>query len=131
MARTAREILNTTDEPSLLRDLNPDEITSYDVSMAAEKGDKLALGVYEFTGKLLGEACANFAAFSSPEAFIFFGGLTKAGDLIMNPIKKAYDERVLNIFKGKAKFLISGLEGSSAAVLGASAVGWDVTESAK
>ena len=131
MARTAREILNTTDEPSLLRDLNPDEITSYDVSMAAEKGDKLALGVYEFTGKLLGEACANFAAFSSPEAFIFFGGLTKAGDLIMNPIKKAYDERVLNIFKGKAKFLISGLEGSSAAVLGASAVGWDVTEPAK
>ena len=99
--------------------------------MAAEKGDKLALGVYEFTGKLLGEACANFAAFSSPEAFIFFGGLTKAGDLIMNPIKKAYDERVLNIFKGKAKFLISGLEGSSAAVLGASAVGWDVTEPAK
>ena len=94
--------------------------------MAAEKGDKLALGVYEFTGKLLGEACADFAAFSSPEAFIFFGGLTKAGDLIMNPIKKAYDERVLNIFKGKAKFLISGLEGSSAAVLGASAVGWDI-----
>lgn len=131
VARTAREILNTTDEPSLLRDLNPDEITSYDVSMAAEKGDKLALGVYEFTGKLLGEACANFAAFSSPEAFIFFGGLTKAGDLIMNPIKKAYDEHVLNIFKGKAKFLISGLEGSSAAVLGASAVGWDVTEPAK
>lgn len=94
--------------------------------MAAEKGDKLALDVYAFTGKLLGEACANFAAFSSPEAFIFFGGLTKAGNLIMDPIKKAYDERVLNIFKGKAKFLISGLEGSSAAVLGASAVGWDI-----
>ena len=93
---------------------------------AAEKGDKLALDVYAFTGKLLGEACANFAAFSSPEAFIFFGGLTKAGNLIMDPIKKAYDERVLNIFKGKAKFLISGLEGSSAAVLGASAVGWDI-----
>ena len=94
--------------------------------MAAEKGDKLALDVYAFTGKLLGEACANFAAFSSPEAFIFFGGLTKAGNLIMDSIKKAYDERVLNIFKGKAKFLISGLEGSSAAVLGASAVGWDI-----
>ena len=126
VARTARELLATTEEPSSLRELNPDEITSYDVSMAAEKGDKLALDVYAFTGKLLGEACANFAAFSSPEAFIFFGGLTKAGNLIMDPIKKAYDERVLNIFKGKAKFLISGLEGSSAAVLGASAVGWDI-----
>lgn len=126
VARTARELLATTEELSSLRELNPDDITSYDVSMAAEKGDKLALDVYAFTGKLLGEACANFAAFSSPEAFIFFGGLTKAGNLIMDPIKKAYDERVLNIFKGKAKFLISGLEGSSAAVLGASAVGWDI-----
>ena len=100
VARTARELLATTEEPSSLRELNPDDITSYDVSMAAEKGDKLALDVYAFTGKLLGEACANFAAFSSPEAFIFFGGLTKAGNLIMDPIKKAYDERVLNIFKG-------------------------------
>lgn len=126
VARTAREMLSTTEEPSLLREMNPDDITSYDVSVAAQKGDKLALDVYEFTGKLLGEACANFTAFSSPEAFIFFGGLTKAGDLIMKPIIKAYDERVLNIFKGKAKFLVSGLEGSSAAVLGASAVGWDI-----
>ena len=94
--------------------------------MAAAKGDKVALDIYEFTGRLLGESCANFAAFSSPEAFIFFGGLTKAGALIMDPIKKAYDENVLNIFKGKAKFLVSALEGSSAAVLGASAVGWDI-----
>lgn len=126
VARTARELLTTTDQPSLLRELDPEKITSLDVSIAASKGDKLALGIYEFTGKMLGEACANFAAFSSPEAFIFFGGLTKAGDLIMDPIKKAYEENVLNIFKGKAKFLVSGLEGSSAAVLGASAVGWDI-----
>ena len=82
--------------------------------------------IYEFTGKMLGEACADFAAFSSPEAFIFFGGMTKAGDLIMNPIKEAYDKNVLKIFQGKAKFLVSGLEGSSAAVLGASAVGWEI-----
>ncbi len=128
VARTARELLEKTDEPSLLRDLDPEKITSLDVSIAAEKGDKLALEIYEFTGRLLGEACANFAAFCSPEAFIFFGGLTKAGDLIMNPIKKAYDETVLKIYKDKAKFLISSLEGSSAAVLGASAVGWDITE---
>ncbi|MCI6839545.1 MAG: ROK family protein [Prevotella sp.] len=128
VARTAREYLETTDEPSLLRSMNAADITSYDVSVAAGKGDALAQRVYEFTGKMLGEACADFAAFSSPEAFIFFGGLTKAGDLIMNPIKKAYDESVLNIFKGKAKFLVSGLDGSSAAVLGASAVGWDINK---
>ena len=126
VARTAREILAKTSEPSLLRDLKPEEITSLDVSIAAGKGDKIANEIFEFTGKMLGEACADFTAFSSPEAFIFFGGLVKAGDLIMEPIKKAYDAHVLNIFKGKAQFLVSGLEGASAAVLGASAIGWDI-----
>lgn len=126
VARTAREMLQKTNRPSLLRELDPEKITSYDVSVAAGKGDDLAKEIYEFTGHMLGEACADFAAFSSPEAFIFFGGLTKAGSLLMDPIVKSYDENVLKIFKGKAKFLISGLDGSSAAVLGASAVGWDM-----
>ncbi len=128
VARSAREFLANSDEPSLLRDIDPEQITSYDVSVAAGKGDKIANEIYQFTGKILGEACANFATFCSPEAFIFFGGLVKAGDLIMNPIKKAYDESVLKIYQGKAKFLVSGLDGSSAAVLGASAVGWDIQE---
>ena len=88
--------------------------------------DALANRVYDFTGKLLGEACANFMTFSSPEAFIFFGGLTKAGDLLMKPLIESYNDTVLPIYKNKAKFLISGLEGSSAAVLGASAVGWEL-----
>lgn len=126
VARTAREMLSKTDRPSLLRELDPDKITSLDVSIAASKGDQLAIDIYNFTGKMLGEACADFTAFSSPEAFIFFGGMTKAGDLLMDPLKKSYDENVLKIFKGKAKFLISSLNGSSAAVLGASAVGWDL-----
>ncbi|MBR6494971.1 MAG: ROK family protein, partial [Prevotella sp.] len=108
MARTARELLSTTEQPSLLRELNPDEITSLDVAIAAGKGDKLANEIFEFTGQILGEACSDFAAFSSPEAFIFFGGVTKAGDLIMNPIKKAYEENVLKIYKDKAQFLVSG-----------------------
>ena len=75
---------------------------------------------------MLGEACADFAAFSSPEAFIFFGGLVKAGDFIMSPIRNTYDSHVMPVFKGKAKFLISGLDGASAAVLGASALGWEL-----
>ncbi len=128
VARTAREFLSTTETPSVLRSIKPEDITSLDVSIAAGKGDELAKRVYEFTGEMLGEACADFAAFSSPEAFIFFGGLTKAGDLIMYPIKRSYDNHVMPIFKGKAQFLISGLDGSSAAVLGASAIGWDIQE---
>ncbi|MCI6549619.1 MAG: ROK family protein [Prevotella sp.] len=126
VARTAREFLTQTNEASLLRDLKPEEITSLDVSIAAEKGDELAKRIYDYTGEILGEACADFTAFSSPEAFIFFGGLVKAGDLIMNPIKRSYDQHVLKIFRGKAKFLISGLDGASAAVLGASAIGWEL-----
>lgn len=125
VARTAREILQTTDRPSLLREKPLDEIESLDVSIAADKGDEVAQEIFEFTGKMLGEACADFAAFSSPEAFIFFGGLCKAGDLIMSPIKASYDASVLKIFKGKPKFLVSSLMNANAAVLGASALGWE------
>lgn len=128
VARTARELLEKTDEPSLLRELNADDITSLDISIAAGKGDKMAKDIFEFTGKMLGEACADFATFSSPEAFVFFGGLVKAGELLMEPIRRTYDESVMPIFRGKAKFLVSGLDGASAAVLGASAIGWDITQ---
>lgn len=126
VARTARELLSKTKAESKLRSIKPEDITSLDVSIAASQGDELAQEVYAFTGKLLGEACADFTAFSSPEAYIFFGGLTKAGDLIMKPIKEAYDAHVMTIFKDKAQFLISGLDDASAAVLGASAIGWDL-----
>ena len=126
VARTARELLAETDRPSILREMDPKDITSLEVSIAAGKGDKLAKEVYDFTGKMLGEACADFAAFSSPEAFVFFGGLTKAGDLLLKPLIKSYEENVMGTFKGHAKLLISGLKGSEAAVLGASALGWEI-----
>ena len=126
VARSAVEFLEKSTEPSLLRELDPQKITSLDVSIAASKGDALAKKIYDFTGKMLGEACADFAAFSSPEAFIFFGGMVKAGELIMKPIREAYEAHVLKIFKGKAQFLVSGLDGASAAVLGASAIGWEI-----
>ena len=126
VARTAREFLEKRKDKSLLRELDPEKITSLDVSIAAGKGDSLAKEIYEFTGNMLGEACADFAAFSSPEAFVFFGGMAKAGDLIMDPIKKSYDEHVMPIFRGKAQFLVSSLDGASAAVLGASAIGWEI-----
>ena len=128
VARTARQMLEESTEPSLLREMNPEDITSLDVSIAAGKGDKLANEVFLFTGKMLGEACADFATFCSPEAFVFFGGLTKAGDLLMKPIVEAYNNHVFKIFKGKAQFLVSALDGSSAAVLGASAIGWEINE---
>ncbi len=123
VARTAKEIIDCTNEPSLLRDIEG-EITSKDVYDAAVRGDKVAQEVFTFTGTILGEALADFIAFSAPEAIILFGGLTKAGDLIMKPTLEAMEANVLNIWKGKTKLLVSELKDSDAAVLGASALAW-------
>ena len=123
VARTAKEIIDCTNEPSLLRDIEG-EITSKDVYDAAIRGDKVAQEVFTFTGTILGEALADFIAFSAPEAIILFGGLTKAGDLIMKPTLEAMEANVLNIWKGKTKLLVSELKDSDAAVLGASALAW-------
>lgn len=128
VARTAREFLVARSEPSLLREIPAEEIVSKDVYDAAIKGDKLALEIFEYTGTILGRALADFVAFSSPEAIVLFGGLAKAGDLIMKPIQKALDENVLKIYAGKTKLLLSQLKDADAAVLGASALGWEVKE---
>ncbi len=125
VARTAREFLVARSEPSLLRSIPAEEIVSKDVYDAAVKGDKLAQDIFEFTGRILGEALADFIAFSSPEAIVLFGGLAKSGDYIMKPIQQAMDENVLPIFKGKTKLLLSELKDADAAVLGASALGWE------
>lgn len=125
VARTAREFLSRSAEPSKLRELNPDDITSFDVYQAAEAGDDMAVRIFDYTGRILGAACADFAAFSSPEAFVFFGGLTKAGEYLMAPLRRAYEENILFVYRGKAKLLVSSLNGSEAAVLGASALGWE------
>ncbi len=125
VARTAREFLEVRSEPSLLRDIQIEDITSKDVYDAAMAGDKLAKEIFNYTGEILGEAFADMAAFSSPQAFILFGGLAKSGDLLMKPIKESFDKNVMPIFRGKSKILISELKESDAAVLGASALGWE------
>ena len=128
VTRTAREFLAARTEPSLLRSIPAENITSKDVYDAAVKGDKLAKDIFDFTGEILGEAIADFIAFSSPEAIILFGGLAKSGDYIFKPIQKAIDENILPIYKGKAKLLMSELKDSDAAVLGASALGWELKD---
>lgn len=128
VARTAREYLEMKKEPSLLRNMKPEDITSKDVYDAAMQGDAIAKEIFEFTGKILGEAFADFVAFSSPEAIILFGGLTKAGKLIFDPVRKYMEENMLSIFRNKIKLLISELKESDAAVLGASALGWEVKD---
>ena len=91
----------------------------------AAKGDKIAAKVYRYTGKILGEALANFVMFSSPEAIILFGGVIKAGDLIMKPAKKHMEKNLLPLFQNKVKLIFSELKEADAAILGASALVWD------
>lgn len=125
VARTAREFLEIRTEPSLLRDMPVDEITSKDVYDAAIAGDKLAKDVFEYTGDILGAALADFTVFSAPEAFILFGGLAKSGDLLMKPLKNSLEKNLFKAWKGKVKVILSELKEADAAILGASALGWE------
>ena len=123
---TALELLaENPDVESLLRDYSINELTSHSVYECAIKGDKIANEIFEFTGQILGEALANFVMFSSPEAIVLFGGLTKAGDLIMNPTRQAMESNLIQIFKNKVKLLYSDLQEADAAILGASALVWE------
>ena len=128
VARTAREFLELRSDESKLRELQIEDITSKDVYDCAIAGDKLAKEIFDYTGNILGEALADFTAFSSPEAFIIFGGLAKSGDLLMNPVKEAFEKNVLGIYRGKVKILLSEMKEADAAVLGASALGWEIKE---
>lgn len=125
VSRTAKEILSTTNQPTLLRQLDIERITSKDVFDAAEQGDEVAKQIFDYTGTILGQSFANFIHFSAPEAIILFGGLTKAGHWIMDPVVKAMNENVLPLWRNKVKVLFSDLKESDAAVLGASALAWE------
>jgi len=124
---TAIEMLTDyPEEPSLLRNYTINELTSESVFECAMQGDNIANNIFEFTGQILGESLANFVMFSSPEAIVLFGGLTKAGNLVLNPTKKHMEANLLPIFKNKVKLIFSELKESDAAILGASALIWDI-----
>lgn len=125
VARTAREFLEIRKEPSLLRNIPISDITSKDVYDSAMAGDQLAKEVFDYTGEILGEALADMTVFSSPEAFILFGGLAKSGELLLRPLRNSMDRNMMSIFKGKPKVILSELKEADAAVLGASALGWE------
>lgn len=124
MARTAVEFLSTRQDASLLRDLDPAAITSKDVYDAAIKGDALAKEIFDYTGRIMGQAFADFVSFSAPEAIVLFGGLAQSGDLLLKPIREAMEANLLPYWKGKVKLIPSALKSSESAILGAAALGW-------
>ncbi|MBQ1857822.1 MAG: ROK family protein [Bacteroidales bacterium] len=124
VARTAREWLDMTDEPSTLRSL--DKVSSKDVYEAAKDGDKLALKIFEYTGNILGQKFADFIEFSAPEAIVLFGGLARAKDFLRDPIERSMNANVLPLWRNKVKLVFSQLKESDAAILGASALAWEL-----
>ncbi len=132
IVRTAKEILENRNDipdnghPDWLQTIyrNKGEITSSGIHKAALAGDPLAVEIFEFTGKILGQTLADVVALTSPEAIIFFGGLTKAGDFILKPSKKYMEENMLAIFRNKIEIIPSGLSERDAAILGAAALAW-------
>jgi glucokinase len=128
IALTACELLQKSKDESLMRQYDPKAIDSKIVYECAAKGDALALEAYRFTGEVLGLALANFVMFSSPEAIILFGGVIKAGDLLMQPTREHMEKNLLPIFQNKVKLIFSELKEADAAILGASALVWDIRE---
>jgi len=122
--RTVYELLASSLEESELRSVCFNDLNSKMIAEAAQRGDKIALEAFDYSGKVLGIALADTVAHTSPKAIFLFGGLANAGDLIFNPTKKYLEQYLLNIFKNKVKVLPSGLDGANAAIMGASALVW-------
>ena len=121
LVTTALDLISNSDLPSSLRDIP--ELDAKTIGLAAANGDLLALEAVKTTGRLLGEACADFAAYSSPEAFIFFGGVANSFPLFKDAMIAEFNKNCLSIFKNKIQFLHSTLHESDAALLGTAAVG--------
>ncbi len=123
IVRTAKEFLETRNMTSMLRSI--EHITSKDIYDAAVKDDFLALEIFQFTGKILGQCLADAIAITSPEAIILFGGLAQAGKFIFEPTHKYMEQNLLKIYQGKVKLLPSELRESDAAILGAASLIWN------
>ena len=124
--QTAKEVMESTDEPSLMRDA--EKLTPKTIFEFCEQGDKLAIEVYRRTGELLGLGLANYASLVNPEAIIFTGGISRAGHWLLEPAKKSFEEHVFHNIQGRVKFLVSDLSESERNVLGASVLAWRVKE---
>lgn len=128
VARTAREFLKKDSGKSILHNLDPEKISSKDIYDAAVQGDSLAKEIFTYTGRILGRAMGDFVKFSSPQAIVLFGGLTKSREFFHDDMVKAMNDNLMQIWKGKIQILYSSLKESDAAILGASSMVWSPDE---
>jgi glucokinase len=126
IVQTAKELLEESDAPSLMRE--QEKLTPKIITQCCDQGDELAIEVYRRTGEVLGLGLANYASLVNPEAIIFTGGISKAGNWLLEPAKKYFDRHVFHNIQGKVKFLVSELDDRERDVLGASVLAWQVKE---
>jgi glucokinase len=124
IVRTVMELLCDAPGDSILREIPMSEMTARNVTEAAQAGDAVAKEAFAQTGHTLGLALANTIALTSPQAIILFGGLARAGRLILEPTREAMERMTLPILKGSTRLLLSALMERNAAVLGAAALAW-------
>lgn len=124
VARTAREFLQKDNNDSLLRKIPPESISSKDIYNAAVQGDEMAKRIFAFTGRILGRALGDFIKFSSPEAIVLFGGLTKSREFFHDEMVRAMNDNLMQVWKDKVRILYSSLKESDSAILGASSMVW-------
>lgn len=120
---TANEWLAQRNDATVLRGYKGN-IHAHTIQDAAANGDAFALEIYDYTARILGQTLADIVAITSPQAIIFFGGVARAGELLLAPTRRYMEENMLNIFKDKVALIPSALPGANAAILGASALVW-------
>jgi glucokinase len=128
LCRTVQELICDTTTASSLRSISYQDLTAEKVSEAARKGDNLALMAFEACGEILGLRLADSVAYLSPEAIILCGGMAAAGDLILEPTRRSMEKHLFSIYRNKVKILPSGLQEGNIAILGASALIWNLLD---
>ena len=121
--RTVFELMAKMNEDSPLRSLSFEAMSGINISDAALNGCIIALKAFEKTGEVLGSKMADTVAHLDPEAFIISGGLSKAGNILLNPIITGMEHNLFNAYKGKIKVVLSEAT-SSDAILGPAALAW-------
>lgn len=122
IVKTAIEFLEGGNNPSSLRSVQGEKLNSYILSQHAKSGDPIALKTFDVTARMLAIAITNSVLFSSPEAIILSGGLSRAGTLLTDPLAEYIDDFIMPVFRGSFQVLHTALPESDAAILGAASL---------
>ena len=97
----------------------PEQITGPVITRAAREGDAAALRCFEIVGHWLGGGLADLAAILDPGCFVIGGGVSDAGDLLLQPAREAFQNGLTGRPYRKAAEIRLAELGSDAGLIGA------------